>query len=125
MNLIELRKKTGLTQVKFAEKFHIPLSTYTHWEQGRFTPPNYVVEMIAQLVDHELEFNNLLSQKANCETEMCKTHIAMDWIENQIDNLSVRQHRQMHQGEEDEEINAIGRFMRGMLEEWQENCQKK
>ena len=34
LSIVELRKKTGLSQSKFAEKYHIKLNTLTQWEQG-------------------------------------------------------------------------------------------
>ena len=112
MELVELRKKTGLSQAKFAAKFNIPLNTYFHWEQGRHKPPQYVVDMISMMLEQE-------NKKSSTN------QVPVDWLEKQIDNLSVKQHcyRQMHQGEEDATINAIGSFMRGLIEEWQNNCQ--
>ena len=53
MGIQEIRKSTGLTQEKFAEKFGVPLSTYKHWENGMRKPPLYVVEMIKKIVDLE------------------------------------------------------------------------
>lgn len=42
----ELRESTGLSQSKFAEKFHIPIGTLQHWEQGVRKPPEYVEYML-------------------------------------------------------------------------------
>ncbi len=53
MSLLECRKKTGLSQAKFASKFNIPLNTYFHWEQGRHKPPKYVVSMIETILNTE------------------------------------------------------------------------
>lgn len=47
----ELRARTGLSQVKFAQHFNIPLCTVTNWEQSLTAPPAYVVAMIERLVD--------------------------------------------------------------------------
>lgn len=55
MNKIqEIRKKTKLTQAKFAEKYEIPVRTLQQWEQGISTPPAYVLAMIENLVDSNL-----------------------------------------------------------------------
>lgn len=39
----ELRESTGLSQAKFAEKFHIPIGTLQHWKQGIRKSPKYVI----------------------------------------------------------------------------------
>lgn len=46
MTIKQLRESTGLSQSKFAEKFHIPIGTLQHWEQGVRKPPEYVMYMI-------------------------------------------------------------------------------
>lgn len=50
MNIKELRKKTHMTQAAFANRFHIPLRTLQEWEQGRSTPPQYVIPMIREVM---------------------------------------------------------------------------
>ena len=57
MLIKELRKITGLSQVEFAKKFHIPVGTLSHWEQGIRTPPEYVVYMMTRIVYNEHEHN--------------------------------------------------------------------
>ena len=43
LNIKELREITGLSQSKFAVKYHISLSTLHNWEQGvRRTPEWYL-----------------------------------------------------------------------------------
>lgn len=46
----ELRESTGLSQSKFAEKYHIPVGTLQHWEQGVRKPPEYVVYLLNCLI---------------------------------------------------------------------------
>ena len=46
----ELRKKTGLSQSKFAAKFGIPVRTLQQWEQGKSAPPEYLVRMMAYIM---------------------------------------------------------------------------
>lgn len=41
---------TTLSQAKFAKTFHIPLSTFSHWEQEERTPPQYVNWMLKNIV---------------------------------------------------------------------------
>ena len=55
MLIKELRKITGLSQSEFAKKFHIPVGTLAHWEQGVRTPPEYVVYMLSRLIYMERE----------------------------------------------------------------------
>lgn len=50
LSIVELRKKTGLSQSKFAEKYHIKLNTLTQWEQGLRKAPEHVVYMLQRLV---------------------------------------------------------------------------
>lgn len=55
MSVKEIRKRTGLTQKKFSELYHIPLETLRSWESSatstrhRDCPP-YVLE----LLDHKV-----------------------------------------------------------------------
>ena len=55
MLIKELRKITGLSQAAFAKKFHIPVGTLSHWEQGVRTPPDYVVYMLSRIIYLERE----------------------------------------------------------------------
>lgn len=50
---IELRKKTGLSQKKFAAVFEIPAGSYAHWEQGLVAPPDYVYNMMVAKLEQE------------------------------------------------------------------------
>jgi len=59
MDIKELRKRTGLSQAKFAKKFSIGVSTIQHWEQGVSAPPDYVVEMMNELLDLDEELQRL------------------------------------------------------------------
>ena len=58
--LKQMRSNTGLTQAKFAAKFNIPVSTYEQWEMGMRTPPRYVVDMIATILDYERSDTNVM-----------------------------------------------------------------
>ena len=49
MLIRELRKKTGLSQSKFAEYFEIPLRTVQEWEQGRRKPPDYIPKLLERI----------------------------------------------------------------------------
>ena len=49
----ELRKKTGLQQSKFSAKFGIPVRTLQQWEQGISAPPEYLVRMMAYIMQLE------------------------------------------------------------------------
>lgn len=52
----EIRKKTGLSQNKFAAALNIPPSSLKKWEQGQYECPPYVVELIAYRVEHDEVF---------------------------------------------------------------------
>ena len=49
----EIRKATGLSQQKFGDALNIPKRTIQDWEQGKRTPPDYVLELIAYRVQHD------------------------------------------------------------------------
>lgn len=53
MNIKELRKKSGLTQKEFSEKYHIPRRTIEDWEREIRTPPPYVPELIEKIMKLE------------------------------------------------------------------------
>lgn len=41
-----MRTRLGWTQKEFANYFEIPLNTLLNWEQGKRTPPTYLVKLI-------------------------------------------------------------------------------
>lgn len=51
----ELRRKTGLSQAKFAEKFGIPKRSIENWEQCKRSAPQYVLNLLRFRVEHETE----------------------------------------------------------------------
>lgn len=55
MNVKDIRSRTGLSQQKFSEKYEIPKRTIEEWESGRRTPPDYVLKMLARIVDEDIE----------------------------------------------------------------------
>lgn len=50
-----VRKITGLKQKDFAEKYHIPLTTFTQWEQGLRECPVYVIELLEFKVNSDYQ----------------------------------------------------------------------
>ncbi len=56
--LKNLREQTGLSQAKFAAKFHIPLSTYEHWEMGTRRPPDYVISLLQAAVQNNVTISH-------------------------------------------------------------------
>lgn len=50
MEIAAIRKGTGLSQREFAQRFEIPVRTLQQWEQGKSSPPRYVVAMIRKLL---------------------------------------------------------------------------
>ena len=51
--IIKMRKKTGLSQSKYAAKFGIPVRTLQQWEQGISAPPEYLIRMMAYIMQLE------------------------------------------------------------------------
>ena len=60
MTMREIRALTGLSQVKFAERYQIPMRTIQNWEmegaQSRKAPP-YVLRMLERIVKEDLSEN--------------------------------------------------------------------
>ncbi len=57
MNICELREKTGLTQNKFAERFHLSVRTLQRWEQRQTDTPEFVLFAISTILDLEERLN--------------------------------------------------------------------
>ena len=53
MTIVQIRKKLGMTQNEFAEKFHIPISRLKKWEYVEKQTPNYALYMIRRIIDLE------------------------------------------------------------------------
>ena len=51
----EIRAKTGLSQAKFADAYHIPMRTLQDWERAVRTPPDYVIELLEFRVNADLK----------------------------------------------------------------------
>ncbi len=52
-NVKNLRLKIGMSQSQFAEYTEVPVRTIQEWEQGRSTPPSYVIKMIWRIIELE------------------------------------------------------------------------
>lgn len=50
MTIKELRQITGLSQFKFAEKYHINLWTLQEWERGRSKTPESILYLLERLI---------------------------------------------------------------------------
>ena len=53
MTVKELREQSRMTQAEFSKYLNIPIRTIQEWEQGRRTPPVYVVELIKYKIEKE------------------------------------------------------------------------
>lgn len=49
-----IRNRTKLSQSQFAKKYRIPVRTLQEWEQGRKTPPGYVIRLIESAVNKDI-----------------------------------------------------------------------
>ena len=52
MKIKEIREKLKLTQTQFGALFGIPLRTIQEWELGRRKPPEYVENMIMEILKY-------------------------------------------------------------------------
>ena len=57
--LFNLRNNCQLPQKEMADKFHIPYQTYIQWENGRRNPPEYIVELISEIVKKDEKLKNV------------------------------------------------------------------
>jgi putative transcriptional regulator len=55
MTIKEICEKYNLTQTALAKRFDIPLRTVQDWHGGRRNPPEYVVKMIIELLEHDMQ----------------------------------------------------------------------
>lgn len=84
MTIKEIRVLTGLSQVKFCEKYHIPLNTFARWEQGKREPPDYLVELLEFKVKEDLKMENITPEEfyqkmvEYSKEDEESAHIAMD-----------------------------------------------
>lgn len=53
MDIKEIRDVSGLSQVKFAKEYGIPLGTLHHWETGDRKPPEYVLKLLERCVKED------------------------------------------------------------------------
>ena len=53
MTILELRQKTGLSQSQFAKRFHLNVRTVQTWEQGTRKTLDYVIWLIARVIELE------------------------------------------------------------------------
>lgn len=51
MTIKDICEKYGLSQTALAKRFGIPLRTVQDWHAGRRTPPDYVVNMMVELLE--------------------------------------------------------------------------
>lgn len=59
----EIRKKTGLSQDKFAQRYGIPVRTLQNWEQEYREPPAYVIAMLERLIAYEVKLGEVAYEK--------------------------------------------------------------
>lgn len=52
MDIKYLRAKTGMSRAKFYEAFGVPERTLEDWENGKRTPPAYVVNLLEMAVEN-------------------------------------------------------------------------
>lgn len=62
MTIKEIRKRTGLSQVKFAEQYSIPRRTIEAWESENREPADYLVSLLWRAVKEDFNINESLSK---------------------------------------------------------------
>lgn len=73
--LREYRKKLGLMQTEFAEKFNISVGTLRLWEQGRTKAPDYLILLLKEreeLLNEIARLKNELTESKDTVYSMAK-----------------------------------------------------
>lgn len=55
MTIKEICEKYSLSQTDLAKRFGIPLRTVQDWHAERRNPPDYVVNMMVEILEHDTE----------------------------------------------------------------------
>lgn len=56
MNFKDILKMTGLKMTEFSEYFRIPYRTIQQWNAGTSTPPEYVLSLLKESIEHDQHF---------------------------------------------------------------------
>jgi putative transcriptional regulator len=56
MTIKELCTEYNITQTEISKWFGIPLRTVQDWYSGRRTPPDYVVNMMVAIIEHDTRY---------------------------------------------------------------------
>lgn len=56
----EIRRLTGLSQAKFAEKYKIPRRTLEDWERGVRTPAPWALELLERVVKEDYKEEGIM-----------------------------------------------------------------
>ena len=59
MNIKDLRKVTGLTQGQFGVKYHIPVRTLQHWENGDRQPMECIEYLLERIIREDYNMRNI------------------------------------------------------------------
>lgn len=65
MDIKEIRKLSGLSQGRFAEKYGIPIGTLHHWEAGERKPPEYVLKLLERCVMEDDKVATIIEKLKN------------------------------------------------------------
>lgn len=69
MTVKELRTRTGLSQSKFCQRFHLQLGTLRTWEQGTRNCPDPILYLIAEVLDLEARLKEDRDENSNRRME--------------------------------------------------------
>ena len=56
MNFKDILKMTGLKMTEFSEYFKIPYRTIQQWNAGTSNPPEYVLALLKESIEHDRHF---------------------------------------------------------------------
>lgn len=70
MTIKEICSTYGLTQKALSDRFGIPLRTVENWAGGKRQPPEYVINMIVEILEEgRATLESVAAQMTGCEED--------------------------------------------------------
>ena len=88
MNFKDILKMTGLKMTEFSEYFRIPYRTIQQWNAGTSTPPEYVLSLLKESIEHDQHFEK--NYTFTCVDERFNDVLAVDNPDKPGEVLTIR-----------------------------------
>lgn len=91
--LVELRKKSGLTQKEFAKKIQTTRDTYAQYEIGRRGPNIEMIEKIANA--HGVSVDYLFGRPSKADLELLLNEYDLTWGDEELSKEQVKRAKKL------------------------------